>query len=109
MSADDTRTFAELAAELGDGAFNREATRLLGEILERIRRHGGTGKLTINIGLEDVGGGSIEIDATFRTKKPNAPIPKTKVWTDDEGTILTADPHQEVLPFRRPKGPRETQ
>lgn len=51
--------------------------------------------------------GSIEIDTTFRTKKPHAPIPKTKVWTDDEGTILTADPRQDVLPFRRP-GPRET-
>lgn len=107
MSADDTRTFAELAAELGAGAFDREATKLLSEVLERIRRHGGSGRLVITIGLEDVGGGSIEIDTTFRTKKPHAPIPKTKVWTDDEGTILTADPRQDVLPFRRP-GPRET-
>lgn len=109
MTSDDTRTFAELAAELGDGAFDREATKLLGEVLERIRRHGGSGRLVITIGLEDVGGGAIEVDATFRTKKPHAPIPKSKVWTDDEGTIISTDPHQEVLPFRRPKGPRETQ
>ena len=86
MSADDTRDFAE-----------------------RIRRHGGSGRLVITLGLEDAGGGSIEIEATFRTKKPHAPIPKTQVWADAEGTILAADPHQEVLPFRRPKGPRETQ
>lgn len=103
MSTDDTRDFAELAAELGHGAFNLEASRLLAEVVERIRRHGGTGNLTIRLNLEDVGGGAIEIDATFRTKKPHAPIPKTKVWSDEEGLILVTDPHQEVLPFRKPK------
>lgn len=104
--SDDTRNFHELAAELGEGAFNREATKLLQEVLERIRRHGGSGRLVITLGIEDAGGGSVEIDASFRTKKPHAPIPKTRVWADDEGAILARDPHQEVLPFRGPRGPR---
>ena len=100
MSAD-TRTFGELLPELSDGAFDREATKLLQEIAERIRRHGGAGKLTINIALEDAGGGAIDIDISFRTKKPHAPIPTTKVWADKEGVILAKDPHQEVLRFSR--------
>lgn len=108
MSADDnTRDFAELCAELGDGMFNREATRLLAEIAERVRRHGGDGKLTITISLEPVGD-AIDITTSFRSKKPHAPIPATKVWADEEGALRTTDPLQEVLPFRRPKGPRET-
>lgn len=105
--SDDTRTFAELAGELGDGKFNLEASKLLGEIAERVRRHGGAGSLVIKIELEAVGD-AIDVTATFRTKKPHAPIPTTKIWADEDGAIRVTDPHQEVLPFRRPRGPRET-
>lgn len=72
-----------------------------------VRRHGGDGKLTITISLEPVGD-AIDITTSFRSKKPHAPIPATKVWADEEGALRTTDPLQEVLPFRRPKGPRET-
>lgn len=99
------RTFTELAAELGGGSFEIEATKLLQEIAERIRRHGGDGRLVITIAMKDAGGGAIDVDTSFRTKKPHAPIPTTKVWADKDGTILASDPHQEVLPFR-PRGPR---
>lgn len=108
MSVGKECNFADLVAELGQGAFNDEATKLLGEVAERIRKFGGAGRLVITLALEDSGGGSIEIESSFRTKKPHAPIPKTRVWADEDGAILTADPNQEVLPFRRPKGPRET-
>lgn len=100
---DDTRTFPELAAELGDGLFAAEATRLLQEVIAKVRRHGGAGNVTIRFDLEAVGD-AVEITPSFRCKRPHAPIPSTKVWSTPDGDLTLKDPTQGVLQFRRPKG-----
>jgi hypothetical protein len=93
-----TPSLSEVLAHLGNGKVDEIGSELLAEAIKAVDTYPGTsGKLVITIDVENKGEG-VFLDASFRTKKPYEPIPKTRVWVDN-GQLSLFDPDPKVVTF----------
>ncbi len=91
--------FALWLEELGHGATNTRAGKLLREIVGACEATGKTGKLVLTLTVGAVGG-LAEVRPTLKITKPDPALPGGSYFATEEGDLVTEDPRQGKLPLK---------
>lgn len=85
--------FADLIRDLGHGATNKQASKLVAETISACAATGGKGKIvmTITIGAGD---GLAELAASVKATLPQPKLPAGTYYTTKTGELVTEDPRQ---------------
>lgn len=86
--------FADVIRDLGHGATNTQASKLLAELVNACEATGGKGKLTLTISVNAPGGGLAEIAATAKATVPQPKLPGGTYFKTKTGGLVTEDPRQ---------------
>lgn len=85
--------FAEVIRDLGHGATNRQASKLLAEAIQACAATGGKAKIVLTIGV-GAGDGLAELAATCKATLPQPKLPSGSYYTTKGGGLVTEDPRQ---------------
>ncbi len=91
--------FSDIIRDLGHGATNKQASRLLAELVNACEATGGKGKLTLTISV-GAGGGLAEIAASAKATVPQPKLPGGTYYSTKTGALVTEDPRQGKLPLK---------
>lgn len=99
------RSFANLLAQLDDGAVHAEVSKELHSLVQDLAEHNAAqdrkalGELTIKLRI-GVHKGVADIAASVDVKRPKRRREPTTVWVTKGGNLTTEVPRQEKLPLR---------
>lgn len=91
--------FSAWLEELGHGATNARAGKLLREIVGACETTGKTGKLVLTLTVGAVGG-LAEVRPTLKITKPDPALPGGSYFATEHGDLVTEDPRQGKLPLK---------
>jgi len=91
--------FADVLRDLGHGAANKQASRLIAELVKACTETGGKGTLTltVKVGAAD---GLAELAVTAKATVPQPKLPGGSYFATKTGGLVTEDPRQGKLPLR---------
>ncbi len=100
MASDqDALDFADVIRDLGHGATNTQAGKLLAELLNACDANGGKGKIVLTISVS-ASKGLAEIAATAKATVPQPKLPGGTYFKTADGRLVTEDPRQAKLPLK---------
>jgi hypothetical protein len=85
--------FSDVIRDLGHGATNSQASKLLAELVNACEETGGKGKITLTISVA-ANGGLAEIAATAKAMVPQPKLPGGTYFKTKTGGLVTEDPRQ---------------
>jgi hypothetical protein len=91
--------FSDVIADLGHGAANKQASRLLADLVNACEETGGKGKLVLTISVA-ANGGLAEIAATAKATIPQPKLPGGTYFKTKTGGLVTEDPRQTTFGAR---------
>jgi hypothetical protein len=85
--------FSDVVRDLGHGATNSQASKLLAELVNNCEATGGKGTfvLTLKVGAN---AGLAEVAASIKTTSPQPKLPPGTYYKTDGGRFVTEDPRQ---------------
>lgn len=94
------KPFTDILGEVENGAFLRELTAKVYEIVRATQETRKPGALKIAIKISPTGRGSVELDAKMDATVPEHDRPSTTFFVTHDGTMMRNDPNQPRLPLR---------
>lgn len=91
--------FADVIRDLGHGATNTQASKLLADLVNACEATGGKGKLTLTISVS-ANAGLAEIAATAKATVPQPKLPGGTYFKTKTGGLVTEDPRQTTFGAR---------
>jgi len=95
-----SKPFSDVLREIQDGGFVDELTQKLYEMVQAVREVRKPGVMTIKLGFEPTGKGTITLHTKVEVKVPQHENIPTTFFLTPENTLLRDDPLQEKLPLR---------
>ena len=99
-----SRPITDVLGELGSGDTCDVLSSDLAEVVNAVKAHGGTGKVTLELTVKPNGAHGVSIADKITTKAPRADRGETLFFTDKEGGLHRRDPRQQDLPLREVGG-----
>lgn len=96
---DDDFDFAEMLKEFGHGAVNRQASKLLREIVKNCEATGKKGKMVITFAVGSAGG-IAQLAADIKITRPEPALPGGAYYVTEDGGLVEEDPRQQKFPTR---------
>lgn len=93
------KPFTDTLGEIENGAFLRELTEKIYEVVRATQEVRKPGAMKITLKILPTGRGSVEIDAKMDATVPEHDRPSTTFFVTPEGTMMRNDPNQPRLPL----------
>jgi hypothetical protein len=94
------KPFTDTLREIEGGTFVDELTKATYEMVKAVREVRKPGVITIKIGFEPTGRGTVTLHSKVESKTPQHDRMPTTFFLTAEDTLLRDDPAQEKLPLR---------
>lgn len=104
------KSFSEQLPQIAGGAFEKELTDALADVLEYVTTHGGKPKITAEMELSTQltkAGPMIKIAYRVSVKYPKEKPVDFSMFLSPEGNLLLDNPNQGKLPFAEVDGKRQ--
>lgn len=91
----------ETCRNIGGGRFIDEASDKLAELIRAVNDSGRAGKVQLEINVKKATrGGAMHVTGKVKLTRPAEEPMEAMLFADEDGRLLTEDPHQEKLDLR---------